>query len=498
MGKKKAANAGARHGQSLLEGRVFFTCHKREILAWRNYAQGLELLGARVADELDESVTDFVTCSGKLSKVFQNRVNRVVDAGATIQVLGQDEVRDVVTPPTPLVKELLLGSDGDRSMLSEIFAAYYQDMPKVAVSKLDLSGLTWRGSVLEHVNFHEVNFAKADLPKADLKAPARCRFNDASLEDAMIHDPTDCSFHRTNLRRAEIRGSCAGSSFQGADLRDATLILKDDPDRSEDAPDFSTARLDGCEVLSIDSRGADFSACSAVNSEWFDVDAPGILLCNADLSGANLEDTDFSGGNLTGANFQGARLTQVDLTGADLTGADFTGALLVDTTLDPDLDLDSIKGLGSTLLGAQGSGPCLNALNQAVVAAHRMEINFRVHRSSEPKPMIVSFKAYQRPFHFEVVNEVTDANGTHDLGLTMDLAEGFRRAATSCAGAEVRFESVMVKTSKSPTPGPRVRELCIAALEESFGQAAPGAAELKALTKAFRAELKSEAAAKKP
>ena len=210
-----------------------------------------------------------------------------------------------------------------------------------------------------------------------------------------------------------------------------------------------------------------------------------------------MEDVDFSDGDLRGANFQSARLTNVDLTGADLTGADFTGALLVDTTLDPDLDLDSIQGLGSTLFAAQGRGPCLSALNQAVVAAHRIEISFRVQRPSEPGPSIVSFKAYRRPLHFEVVNEVTGANGTHDLGLTMDLGDGFGRAATFCAGSAVRFETVLIKTSKSPTPGPKIRELCIAALEASFGQSAPGPADLKALTKAFRAELKSETAAKK-
>ena len=259
MKKSKTAKAAARRGQSPLEGRVFFTCHKREILAWRNYAQGLELLGARVVDELDENVTDFVTCNGKLSKVFQNRVDRLKDAGATIQVLGQDDVKRAVTPPAALVEKLLLGTDSDRSQLSEVFAVFYKDMPKVAVSKLDLSGLTWPGSVLEHVQFQNVNFADADLPKVHLEAPARCRFQDASLESATVNAPRDCQFHGTNLRRAVLRGPCAGSSFEGADLTSAELILKEDPDRPTDAPDFRAARLDGCEVLSIDSRGANFS-----------------------------------------------------------------------------------------------------------------------------------------------------------------------------------------------------------------------------------------------
>jgi len=55
---------------------------------------------------------------------------------------------------------------------------------------------------------------------------------------------------------------------------------------------------------------------------------------------------------------------------------------------------------------------------------------------------------------------------------------------------KVRYETVEVKSTKSPKGGKELRDLAIAGIAEAFAQPAPPADDLAAATKAYRQQLR--------
>lgn len=118
--------------------------------------------------------------------------------------------------------------------------------------------------------------------------------------------------------------------------------------------------LSACYFGYLDLFDADLSYASLRN-----IEAPGVILINANFENANLQhaelfdskldDANFTRANLRGADFSGARLKDAELSRANLEGANFEGADLSGANLE-DANLEGANFGGANLLRANLRG----------------------------------------------------------------------------------------------------------------------------------------------
>lgn len=505
MASKKKASPKSTLDIKVLKGRVYLLTQKSMYSGAKEYEASLKVLGAKVVDELGPKVTHVVNFSGTLNKTTQKKVDSLVKKGAVIEVVGLSEFRSHLYPPPRLVGQFLEGTAADHAQLFKLLRAHRYDMKSVPAETSDLSGATFENSILFRILLRDTDLSNASMPEETLRGVERCTFDGADLSGGEISRAIDSSFRHVNLEGGEVSRSLAGSTFEGANLRGSCIDLSLDKSRPSDPPVFKSANLDAAEIRDIKWTGVDFSECSAVGTQWKRVDAPAIILRGADLSKCVMNRVDLRGADACNTLWQGANLAGVDLRGAQLDGADFTGAILVDVKLDPGFDSSKIQGLEEALQDVPTLGPALKALDAAVTKAKKVTIELQLRPGAQVEVPAgarrteheMSFEASNRSYGFVCFNAVSSPDGRHDMEHTKTFTDGFKHNLRSCSGAEVRFETIVVKTTKSPTPGAELRELMIAALAEAFDQTPPGEKELKALTKAYRAELKRAADAKK-
>ena len=499
MGSAKKATGGAALDIKILRGRVYHLSQRQKWNGADEFEVSLELLGAGLAAALDSGVTHLVTADGTLNKTTQKKVDGLVKKGAAIEVVSSHELYEHVSLPPQLVGQLLQGGEEGQAQLFAVLDSYRYDHPTLEIEPKNLRGLNWSHRGFANFKLHDLDLRDAVLPGALLFDAERSVFDSAKLVSVSISGPSDCSFKDADLNNSSIRGECEGSTFEGANLQKCSLYTHVCSSRPDSPPVFRAVQFDGGKVSSIDWEGVDFSACSAVGSTWTEVDAPSIQLAGADLTGAKLTDVNFSKANLTNAVLRNARLIDVDLRKANLEGADFTGATLVGTKIDSKLKKESIKGLADALAGGPKMGAALTALEAAVTPAKSVVIELLLREESDDPGVPDLAKEHSSmkldlsnaSYGMRVYHLARRVGQAYLSDHTNTFSEGFRRCVMYFLHAEVCFETITVKVSKSPTPGPEIRELAIAALAEAFGKEPPPEAELKKLTKAYRAKVKA-------
>ncbi len=188
---------------------------------------------------------------------------------------------------------------------------------ELRVVKTSLAGATLAGATLTKAVFLEVDLTGADFTGAKLD---QASFVTCTGEGAV--------FRRASLKRAVF---VHGSSFPGADFREATL----------DAACLRGTNLDACHFHGARLESADLGECSLRGALFPGASAPSAILIRADLSGASL-----AGANLMQAILQKAKLLGTDLSDANLFRADLSrvhldratkldGARLVQSRVDP-------------------------------------------------------------------------------------------------------------------------------------------------------------------
>ncbi len=235
----------------------------------------------------------------------------------------------------------------------------------LVLEQTDLSGLNFRGSLLNQANLKGSRFygpgedgryqtyddwiadlSGADLSEADLTGAflshvfmKRTNFFKATLNQANLSkaDLLGANFSSAQLIASDLQGAMVKEGkFAGADLANANL---------------SEANLEFVRMKKANAQGTLFRSTQLKNSDLTEVDFSGADLRGADLRNSNLMGTQLIGANLSNANLQNvnlqnADLSLVNLTGANLRGANFKGVRFI--AIPPQSDNQIITSTEST------------------------------------------------------------------------------------------------------------------------------------------------------
>lgn len=132
-------------------------------------------------------------------------------------------------------------------------------------------------------------------------------------------------------------------------------------------------------------------------------------------------------------------------------------------------------------------------LFDAIQAANSVKITFR---SAENPPRAVTMDFTQVSRWGSVCAVLSDGTMQPRRNFHGTIDQLFDRAAEAFSGVPVRYESLTLKTSKSPLDATELTPLVLDALSERLEQPVPDDDAMKALKKAYKADLAREKAAR--
>ncbi|MGB3536267.1 MAG: pentapeptide repeat-containing protein [Microcoleaceae cyanobacterium] len=225
----------------------------------------------------------------------------------------------------------------------------------LVLDKTDLSGLNFRGSLLNNASLKSSSFYSAgedgryqtyddwiaDLSGADLRGAdltsaflsrvfmKRTNFLNATLNQANLTESdllganfSSAKLLGTNLESANLKDAkFTGADLANANLSNGNLELARMKEASAQGALFISTNLKNADLTASDLAGADFQRANLRNSN----------LTSAQLLGANLANA-----KLQNANLQNANLSLVNLKGAKLRGANFSGVIFTSEPVNPE------------------------------------------------------------------------------------------------------------------------------------------------------------------
>jgi uncharacterized protein YjbI with pentapeptide repeats len=492
---KKAAAPAADWSLPKFPSRTFAFAGKFSPWMRDRIAESVTAEGGRVVQEPKPGV-DFLLVapppSGRLSPALKKVIAALEAQGAAPEVLTPSEFGRHILPSRE--QAVLLLTSGDRSAL-EHWNSLDRRSAFGHLGKVDLAGCDLRGAALPGADFEKV----AVLDGADLR--------DADLAGAKFYAATGVRFDGANLTGARLR-NCRGCSFRGADLSGATIWGKDLA-----GSDFEGAKLRGIWDVALNAAGvslrrADLTGTAFPRSQFGQAD-----FSRADLSGAVLSMCDLTGAKLARASLRGtdlsaARLVNADLTGADLreaclVAADLTGAAVAGARLDSadltgakldSLDLSTVKGADKA---RNGLGPRTRELDQAAPQGRRFTSAAVFDFPGAFIEVRVEWKGTGK-----AVETVLREQGGDDRSVWRELPSvglAVVVLAHLARGGTLRLDSVKAKCDGGPLRDKPLRELALAAWCEAAGAPAPSPQALKkrqqaqqATQQALREELLGE------
>lgn len=207
------------------------------------------------------------------------------------------------------------------------------------LSRLDLSGIDFKGANLAAAVMNDSRLANADLSRCNLTVSfaQRADFTGARLREAMMFS---MQMQGATLKGANLSGARFIGDLQGANLENAVLTnVNGAADMKNQSMGLMRANVVSAVLKGADLSGSDFSRADFSFSDLSRAKLAGTRLRGAEFSGTNLQ-----GADLAGADLSGGKFVDTDFTGATLDGADFTGATF-----------RSVRGLGDAKArGARG------------------------------------------------------------------------------------------------------------------------------------------------
>ena len=218
----------------------------------------------------------------------------------------------------------------------KIWNAWRKKHPKI---KPDLSTLSFRGSDLSGMDFHDTFFENSDLSEANC--------NGANFQNAYLYnvDGRKGNFSKTNFTGANLQRTLFQEAifkdakmehavlyegkFGRADLTNVSLRYSDLKDAKLDEAILTNARfdfasLDGTYLTQCDLSTCTFKKASLVN----------VKMVNSNLSGVNFAGRTLSGASFWRSNLSGANLRETDCTMVEFAEANLSGANLSLSNLD--------------------------------------------------------------------------------------------------------------------------------------------------------------------
>jgi uncharacterized protein YjbI with pentapeptide repeats len=224
------------------------------------------------------------------------------------------------------------------------------------LSRADLSGAEWLGARIHAVDFSEARLLRCSFLEIDFGASKldgceleqvtfiECRFDGASFDGARLTKGTLVGCHGEGV---SFRGAMApqvtiltGSTFPGADFRDAKLERACVRTTSFPGACFDRAVLAGADLSECDLKSASFERAVLTKA----------LLTRAELAGVS-----FAGANLMNASLTKARIAGTSFLGANLFQADLARAIGDDATRFDEAETGRVRVLPKAKVPVEGA-----------------------------------------------------------------------------------------------------------------------------------------------
>ena len=203
----------------------------------------------------------------------------------------------------------------------------------LSVPQADLSGINFRGAILNHANLQKSQFMNVgrnkqvtDFTNANLQ---KVNLTEALLGGVILNQTnlTGATLSRANVASAQLNQSnLSGVKMIDANVTKAQLANASLTGANLGNSQFTQANLTGASLGHVKALATNFSNANLTQSNW-----QGANLTATNFSGANLQQADLSltqlqEANLAHAQLQNASLVNANLIAADLRGANLDGA----------------------------------------------------------------------------------------------------------------------------------------------------------------------------
>ncbi len=449
-----------------------------------------------VVEELDASVNYLVLADLSASKGVQKEALKLNAKGATIQVIDADAFAKIVEPTETDVLALIRGGKKNAVIFKKVFGGVIIRQlghPAPAAFVLtgeNLNGLDLEGFEFDKISFIQCSFVGSKLGDVSFGSVTDCDFSNADAASTTFAEAPGCLFVKANLKEASFEGNFSGADFSAATIDGGSFTrfvyrgtgAAQSPmagavfaGASLKKAKFSNLLLASPDFDGADLTGASFSGLTLTAASFrnANLDAAGFLACNlpqANFTGANCRLANFPDADLTDARFDGA-----DLTGCNLRGANLQGA-----------DLSKAKNYNPAAITGGNVGPALTELDQLATQARRINVSFHVRTDPADEGIEVGVDTSGLKYGWGIQVPPTMAWGRRTSGRTNRTFSDAMIALANLVNRQVRFETLDVKTTKSPKSGKELRELVLRGISEAFAQPIPPAEELAKLTREFQ------------
>lgn len=458
--------------------------------------------GASVVKDLDGKVDCLILADLNAGKTIQKKVTSLNAKGAAIEVIDEaaflERARPTEDQLLALLKEGRRGAKALASMAPRIPKYNHHgalpECPRILGAKLD--GLDLSGVEFNGIAFENCSFVGAKLDDTYFIEAVGCDFSKASGDSPRFGKIDGSRFTKANFAKAEFCSHLYGCDFTSANL-DGSVVsehfwgsrVTNQP--SGAGPTFENASLRDCEFDAVwvargnfcqaDLTGTAFNACHLEGSIFRKAKMRDTLLVAADL-----RKTDFSDASLVGSN-----LAEADLTGATFQGADLTDANLRGAKFDAKM-IEKAKGTAGNSAKVGTVGAALKELDAIIKKASNIEVSFQVGNHSDGESYDLRINAHPRYSNWYSPG-LGDKISPQHLG-SVPFSRAILQAGQVFGHFQVRFETLTIKSTKSPTSGKALRDLMIQGISEAFAQSPPSEDDVAGAA-AYRAKKKEVAAA---
>jgi uncharacterized protein YjbI with pentapeptide repeats len=456
-----------------------------------------------VRDDLDDKVDYLVLADLSGSKTIQKKALSLNAKGATIQVIDVDAFKALAEPTAEEVLELL--RSGESETYTKIHGrAYYvgaASSPKYTFHSEDLDGVNLEHVNLRDIRFDSCGFVGAKLNQVQMGTADDCDFSKATIEASRFGDARRCKFTKAALAGSHFEGDFSGVDFTGAALgmtwfSDGSYIGFGHPHKvALLGVVFSKAQAQGAKFHGLHLKSPDFSDTDLTGAEFGQCSIESGAFRNATLREAGLVECKLAGCDLTNADLTGANLAGADLSGAMMAGANLKDANLRGTKLDG-VDLSKVKNFDPNATVAAPIGPALTELDAVHSKARRIQVSFHVRAADgeEGDPVGIDSNGLRWGWGVQVPASIGSRQRFRNQG-ALAFSDAMLHLANVAGNRQVRFETLEVSSTKSPTGGKELRDLVMRSISEAFGQPIPAEEELAAATKTFRSAEREKGAA---
>ena len=461
----------------------------------------------KIVEELDHSVDFLVLQDIAGGKTVQKKASALNASGAAVQTIDADAFEKLVEPTPDEVLTLIRGGKSFAGVLARAlgssgahFYHYGQALqPRFTFTGEDFTGLNLEGFHFGQIAFEQCSFANCDLTNGHFWWTKRCDFSRAKGGTVTFGDIAGSKLVSAEISSAQFQGDIASTDFTGAKLNGAAFMRHlwgpAGPRQLNTAECvFTFASLAQAKFVNISLISPDFSGADCSGAIFDSCTAS-----NASFGKSVLRGTSFLGCTLSGADFSGADCRKVNLADSDLTAARFDGADLAEcnfrgATLHG-VDLSKAKNYKPEALAVGAVGPALRELDKLFSGARRIHLKFQVkgEGSEEGHEIGIDSAGLAHGWGLSIPQALSGSRFSRTPGRT--ASDAMLLLANRLANYQVRYETVDVDSTKSPTSGKALRDLVINGISEAFAQPIPAAEQLAADTKTYRDGIKEKGAA---